>query len=408
MIVLPALGLALRALGAHRVRALLTLLSVWIGALAIVLMSSLAQSGFETLKRGLEEVGGARLLLIVPRSPERAQEKAHAYRQGLTLRDRDRALDGVPHVVDYTLYANRGTHDATSKGGATIRADLVVGDARFLDSLRLVLAAGRGFDEREHREHARVCVVGDAVARALWAGAGVGQQLTIAGVRCRVIGVLRPSQHFGFNVGFRWDELVVIPVEVGVDRFADIAQSSLMLVKTDAPGSNDAVKRIINARLTERHHGIDDFSLIDFAGLLRKFYAAFVIMEAIAGCLAGVALLIGGVGIMNMMLVSVSERVKEIGIQKALGARPAHLRAQFLSEAVLLSVSGGGAGVLVGIGLSLAISSLIRQLVASWVGVVSWGAVLAALSCAAGVGVVFGWLPARRAALLQPVEAMRR
>jgi putative ABC transport system permease protein len=142
--------------------------------------------------------------------------------------------------------------------------------------------------------------------------------------------------------------------------------------------------------------------------MLRKFYAAFVIMEVIASCLAGVALLIGGIGVMNMMLVSVSERTREIGIQKALGAGPAHLRAQFLSEAALLSLAGGVAGTSLGVGIAGVGSLLITRLVSSWVGMTSWVAVCAALLCALSVGIAFGWLPARRAALMAPVEAMRR
>jgi putative ABC transport system permease protein len=181
-----------------------------------------------------------------------------------------------------------------------------------------------------------------------------------------------------------------------------------MLLATDAVTSNDVVKRIINARLVERHHGLDDFSLIDFASVLRKFYAAFVIMEVVASCLAGVALVIGGIGIMNMMLVSVSERTREIGIQKAVGAQPAHLRAQFLSEAALLSLAGGVAGTALGLGVASLASLGVQRLVSSWVGATSWTAVGAALLSALSVGIAFGWLPARRAAHLDPVEAMRR
>jgi putative ABC transport system permease protein len=408
MMLLDALGLAARGLHAHRFRALLTLLSVSIGAFAIVLMSSLAQSGFETIKHGIEEVGGATMILIVPKTPERAEARARAYRLGLTEADRDRVLEGVPHLSEYTLYGSFGSRDVTGDSGALTSADLLAGDQRFADAMRLRIGSGRGFEPAEHREHARVCVVSQVIADELWHGAAPGRQLTIGGVRCRVTGVFAPNQRFGFSIGFEWDRLVLIPAETGGDYFSDMPQQSLLLLKTDAVSSNDVVKRIVNARLADRHHGVDDFSFIDFAGLLRKFYAAFLIMEVIAGCLAGVALLIGGVGIMNMMLVSVNERVREIGIQKAIGARPAQLRAQFLSEAVLLSLVGGLGGVLAGVGLSQLASTLIVRVVSTWVGLVSWNAVLAALLSAAGTGVVFGWLPARRAAQLSPVEAMRR
>jgi putative ABC transport system permease protein len=404
-----ALGLAARALQAHRFRALLTLLSVSIGALGIVLSSSLAQSGFETLKHGLEEVGGAHLLLVVPKTPERAEQKALAYRRGLTVHDRDAVIDALPHVVEHSLFATLGTEDVLGDRGEVGRADLVAGDQHFLDAMQLPIARGRGFDTREHREHARVCVVGHAVAEELWRGAdGLGRQLTIAGLHCRAVGVLERIARFGFSIGFDWDKLVVVPAETGADWFPNLRERSLLLIKTDQVRSNEAVERIVNARLVERHHGVDDFALIDFAALLRKFYAAFAILEVVAGCLAAVALFIGGIGIMNMLLISVSERVREIGIQKAIGASPAQVRAQFLCEAVLLSLAGGLGGVVVGIASSQLISLGLRRLVPSWVGSTAWGAVVVAFVGVCALGVLFGWLPARRAAGLLPVEALRR
>jgi putative ABC transport system permease protein len=354
-------------------------------------------------------VGGARLILIVPRTPERAEAKARAYQLGITPRDRDSIFAALPHVREYSLYANLARRrPATASSGVDSRADLVAADHGFLSTMRLEVAAGRPFEAREHAERARVCVVGHVVAKALWPGGAVGQTLAIEGLRCRVVGVLTPNDRFGFNVGFDWEKLVLIPAETAVDWFPDMPRRTLIVLATDAVSSNDVVKRIINARLVELHHGIDDFSLIDFASILRKFYAAFVIMEVVAGCLAGVALVIGGIGIMNMMLVSVSERTREIGIQKALGAAPAHLRAQFLSEAALLSLAGGVAGTAVGVGFASLASLGVRRVVSAWVGTTSWVAVSVALLCAVGTGVAFGWLPALRAARLAPVEALRR
>jgi len=404
------IGLAARALLAHRFRAALTLLSVFVGASAIVLMTSLAQGGFATLKRGVEEVGGARLILILPKAPERARAKAAAYRKGLTDDDLQRSLTELPHVLDATRFASFRNHDVSADDGSATQADLVAGDQRFVEALRFRIAHGRGFDEREHHEHARVCVIGFPVAQALGRAPGtlLGRQVSIGGLRCRVVGVFAPQPRFGFGLGFDWEKLVVIPAEAAEEHYPDLPQRALVMLVTDAVASNDLVKRVVNARLSETHHGVDDFSLLDFAGMLRKFEQAFVIMEAIAGCLAGVALLIGGVGIMNMMLVSVNERVQEIGIQRAIGARPAHIVAQFLSEAVLLSLSGGGLGVLAGVGLASAASLLLERLIPTWVGSVSWPAVLAALLSSVGTGALFGWLPARRAASLQPVEAVRR
>jgi putative ABC transport system permease protein len=182
----------------------------------------------------------------------------------------------------------------------------------------------------------------------------------------------------------------------------------MLVAKTDDARSNDPVKRILNARLMERHHGVDDFTIYDFSTIMTKFEQVFAILEAIVGLIAGIALLIGGVGVMNMMLVSVSERVREIGIRKALGASPWDISAQFLCEATLLSGLGGLLGTLSGALVASLASVVIQGMVATWVGVVSKAAVAAAMGVSLGVGVGFGWLPARRAGRLDPIVAMRR
>jgi putative ABC transport system permease protein len=230
----------------------------------------------------------------------------------------------------------------------------------------------------------------------------------VAGLRCEVVGVLSRSQRFGVNFGFDWDKLVILPHETVAESLPATRPSAILLIKTDAPSSNESVKRIINLRLLRRHHGIDNFLIIDFSELLRQFYTAFTVMEAIVGGLAGFALLIGGIGIMNMMLVSLTERVREIGILRALGARPRNIRSQFLIEATLLSAFGGIAGVGGGAGAALGASALIVRFSGTWLGGVSYVAVSIALLAALGVGVLFGWLPAQRASALSPVEAMRQ
>jgi putative ABC transport system permease protein len=251
-------------------------------------------------------------------------------------------------------------------------------------------------------------VVGDAVARALWRDSPLARHLSVAGMRCEVAGVLAPSQRVGVSFGFDWDQLVILPFETVAESLTQTRASALMLVKTDAPSSNDYVKRVIDLRLLRRHHGIDNFSIMDFSDILGQFYTAFAVMEAIVGGLASFALLIGGIGIMNMMLVSLSERVREIGILRALGARPGNIRLQFLIEATLLSAVGGVAGVVGGIVAASGTSALIVSFSGAWLGSVSYLAVGISLLAALGVGVLFGWLPAHQAGALSPVEAMRR
>jgi putative ABC transport system permease protein len=402
------LRVAAKSLWAHRFRSGLTVLSIAVGALAIVFMSSLAQSGFETMKRGIEELGGARLILIVPREPVRAKARAQAYERGLTRQDQALVTAELPYLESATRYATAQRKDVMADSGTGMVADLVAADPQFLEFYQFALGRGRTFSKQENLEHARVCVVGSKVAEQLFHGDALGRRLTIGGLRCSVIGVLATSDHVGINMGFNWGTLVVVPAETVFELQPEQRFSTLIVLRSTDAERNDVLTRIINSRLYTRRYEIDDFQLINFAGFMQKYYAIFALMELIVGLIAGVALFIGGIGIMNMMLVSVSERVREIGIRKALGARIGHIRAQFLTEAGLLSLSGGILGALGGMALATVASFVIRQSSPRWAGQVSWVAVLAALGTALGTGLVFGWFPARRASLSDPVEAMRR
>jgi putative ABC transport system permease protein len=176
---------------------------------------------------------------------------------------------------------------------------------------------------------------------------------------------------------------------------------------TDNPKNNEIVKRILNAVLLERHHGVDDFSIFDFEKRLASFYQVFLIMKVIVGLLAGISLLVGGVGIMNIMLVSVSERVREIGIRKALGASPADIGRQFVVEAMLLSGFGGTLGAALGMGGTLLGGVLIHHFKPSWQTQISEPAVTVAVVSAVVIGLVFGYWPAKSASRLDPVTAIR-
>lgn len=402
------LRVAAKSLWTHRFRSGLSLLSVAIGAFAIVLMSSLALSGFETLRRGIEDLGGARLMLVVPKEPMRAKVKAHAFERGLTRLDQDQVFSGLPHLADHCRFASMRDKRVIGDDGKSARADLVAADSRFLEFFDMPLIRGRSFSDHDDAQHASVCVVGRKVSEELGQPSTLGRWLTIGGARCRVIGELEARERYGIGLGFDWQKLIVMPAQTAADSFPEPRRGSMFLLRTDGADYNDIVKRIVDVRLSERHHGIDDFGLLDFAGLLKNFYMVFAVMQALVGCIASLALIIGGVGVMNMMLVSVSERVREIGVRKALGAGPRHIRSQFLTEAALLGGAGGALGAGFGCLAALAASAVIARFLETWVGLLSWPAVLVALGSALTTGLFFGWLPAKRASALSPVEAMRR
>jgi putative ABC transport system permease protein len=401
------LRLAAGAIAATRGRSALTVLSITIGAFAIVVMSSLAQSGLATMSRGIEELGGARLLLVVPKTPERGEAKQDSYAPGLSLTDRERIFRDLPHVAGLSMYSHLGKRDVLAESGARATSDLVAADARFFDVFRMRVGRGRAFTEEDNHAHAALCVVGHKLAAKLGPDP-LGHFLTAGPLRCRVAGVLADNDRFGVGFGFDWTDLVIVPSETLSDLDPSVHAGAIVMVQTDAVSSNEIVKRIINQRLVARHPGLDDFTLYDFAGVMQKFETVFSVMELIVALLAGIALLIGGVGVMNMMLVAVSERVREIGIRKALGARPREIGAQFLTEAVLLAILGGGTGVVSGLGVSAVAAAVIGHYLTSWQPSFAPGPTTAALVVSIAIGILFGWLPAQQAARLDPTTAMRR
>lgn len=401
------LRLAAGAVAATRGRSALTVLSITIGAFAIVVMSSLAESGLATMGRGIEELGGARLVLVAPKSPERGEAKQSSYAPGISLADRERIFRDLPHLEGVSMYSRLGKRDVLAESGERASSDLVAADARFFEVFRMKVARGRAFTEDENRGHATLCVIGHKLAAKLGPDP-LGRFLTAGPLRCRVAGILANNDRFGVGFGFDWTDLVIAPSETLSDLQPDVHARAVVLVQTDDPSSNEVVKRLVNARLVARHPGVDDFTLYDFSGVMKKFATVFAAMELIVALLAGIALLIGGVGVMNMMLVAVSERVKEIGIRKALGAKPREIGAQFLAEAVLLAVLGGGAGVATGLGVASVAALVIAHFLPTWQRSLAPGPTAAALVISVAIGILFGWLPAQKAAQLDPIQAMRR
>lgn len=401
------LRIAARALSAHRFRSILTVSSITLGAFSIVLMSSLANSGLTTLAKDIEELGGARIILIVPKKPERAPGAKDAPSGRFSRRDVAQLFDAIPHTVSRTLYAPLKRVDAQDRTGRVVRTDFVAADTKFFSALNLKLGKGRLYTDEEDRRKAQVCVVAHELANKLFEGDAVGQHLSVGNLRCEVVGQLEKVDHWDINFGFSWLDFVAMPIETVSAERPEARASAIIQLRTDDVAHNDIVKRIANAILVDRHRAMDDFQIWDFNKFMAQFEMIFAIMEAVVGLIAGIALLVGGIGVMNMMLVSVSERTREIGIRKALGASPRAISVQFLSEAALLSGSGGLLGTSTGIAAAIGANLFIQSLQPIWVGRVSAGAVVIALVVSFGVGIGFGWLPARRASRLDPVQAVR-
>ena len=401
-------GVAVRALTAHKFRSLLTVSTITLGAFSIVFMSSLATSGLTTLVRDIESLGGARLILIMPKIPERVPDKGSVSPGRFTPGDREALFQALPFTTARTMFGSFDRTDAQNPRGDFMRTDLVGADAAFFDALNLRLEHGRSFTEDENRQRARVCVVGYEVAQKLYGGRAVGRWSTVDGRRCRIIGQVAKVDHWDVSFGFEWLNFVAIPLETIAETRPEVRSEVHLQIQTEHVSKNDIVKRIANAILVDRHGGVDDYWIWDLSAAVKRLKSVFAVMEAVVGLIAGIALLVGGIGVMNMMLVSVSERTREIGVRRALGASPAAISTQFLYEAMVLSGMGGILGAVLGVLAAVGANTLVRRLQPVWVGEISTGAVGVAVLVSVLIGLGFGFFPARRASRLDPVEALRR
>ncbi|MGQ0644352.1 MAG: ABC transporter permease [Elusimicrobiota bacterium] len=267
-----------------------------------------------------------------------------------------------------------------------------------------VPVAGRFFTEQEDRSRARVAVAGMTVVRELFGGENpLGEFIKLNRVNFQIIGVLPERGSTGWR---DQDDVIIIPLGTAMRRVLGESHVETIDVEVASAGQMEPVEEGIRTLMIRRHRlppsQHESFRIRNLAEMQEALSETSRTMALLLASIAAISLLVGGIGIMNIMLVSVTERTREIGLRKALGARRADILAQFLSEAVLVSVTGGLAGIALGWAVTLAMSR-----VAGWAAAVSPGSVLLAFVFSAGVGVVFGLWPARQASLLNPIQALR-
>jgi len=394
------LALALREVRRHLLRSFLTVLGIVIGVAAVVTMVTIGRGATQAVQDQITSLG-TNLLFVRPGqrvSPGR-DGGAPLFRHA----DADAIAAQVPGVRAAAPQVGAG---AVVVYGARNWSSFVHGSTvdYFLINNR-TLADGRIFDETEVLGGAAVCVIGSTVRRELFGAAEpIGSRLRVRQVSCEVIGLMDTRGQGA--TGQDLDDLVVMPIETVQRRMVGHRNVGTLLVSMDDGADTAAVIAGISQLLRERRHLAEadenNFLVIDTRQLAQTLADTSRVLTALLGAVAAVSLLVGGIGIMNIMLVSVTERTREIGIRLAVGARGRDVLRQFLVEAVTLAALGGLVGLVLAVGASLALTRVMG------VPYLFDPAVhLGAFGFAAALGVVFGYLPARRAARLDPIVALR-
>jgi macrolide transport system ATP-binding/permease protein len=434
-----AIATAGRALGRNKMRSALTMLGIFIGVAAVIAMVAIGQGASASVRDQIASLGSNLIIVLPGATTANGVRAGFGSRSTLTVGDA-LAIQKEARSVALTGYVNRQAAQVVS--ATTNWSTNITGTtADHIEIADWPVARGRFFTGEEDHAAANLCVLGQTVANNLFAPGvdPVGQTVRIKAVLMRVIGVMSPKGQN--NWGQDQDDVVFIPFQtaqrkvIGAAAANPVATSTAFystspfnstnvrtsvfgnvpklngmvnVIELKTSGSDliqpaiDQVTQILHQRHRVQFNQDDDFTVRSLEDIAQAAQGAAQVMTMLLAAVASISLLVGGIGIMNILLVSVTERTREIGIRMAIGARRSHILLQFLVEALLLSLIGGLAGAILGIAASRLISSL-----AGWPTLVSPASILIAFLFSAAVGIFFGYYPARKASLLDPIDALR-
>jgi putative ABC transport system permease protein len=406
---LAALRSALKALAANALRSVLTMLGIIIGVAAVITMIAVGRGATERVQDQMKGLG-SNIMLVLPGGVSQAGVRLGAQtRQRLTEED---ALAIAYEIPEVQVAAPTSRTSGQAVFGNTNWGTSIFGVTNdYLEARDWGLQSGRLFDGAEMSGSAKVAWVGATVARELFGDQDpVDQTVRVRGIPMKVLGVLAVK---GQNsMGQDQDDVLMVPISTlrnrlwGGDASSKLKRVGAVSVKV-REGQNmkaveESIKDLLRQRFKVQPGGDDPFQIRNLTEILQAQEESSRVMTLLLAAVAGISLLIGGIGIMNIMLVSVTERTREIGLRMAVGARGKDILAQFLIEATTLSLIGGALGVLLGAGATLAVGHF-----AGWKVAMTVDAVVLAVGFSALVGVFFGYYPARRAAQLLPIAALR-
>jgi putative ABC transport system permease protein len=402
---LMIIRIAFRALARNKARAALTMLGIIIGVSAVIIMVSIGQGAQASVQAQIESMG-TNLLFVSAGAQNLGGVRTGTGDNGtntLTVEDLDAIKREVPSVSMVSPMINaRAQLVAANQNWSTSVQGV---SEQFPDIRKWAVGSGDFFTDSDVRTAARVIVVGQTVADNLFPGQdAVGQTIRVQNMPFRVVGVMaRKGQD---PQGRDQDDTAFAPYTSVQKKILGTTRVQIAYVSAVSQDATYTAQQQITDLLRQRHKlaasAPDDFTVRNMSDVAEAANQTNSIMTILLGSIAGVSLLVGGIGIMNIMLVSVTERTREIGIRMAIGARSSAVRSQFLIESVVLSLTGGLAGILLGVLASVVVPSML-----GWPTLVSTASIIGSVVFSAGVGIFFGYYPARKAAALDPIDALR-
>jgi putative ABC transport system permease protein len=401
---------ALRGLKTHKSRSLLTILGIVIGITSIILIMSLGRGAQDLILSQIQGMGSLTIAIVPGREATSPTDVAQTLSD--SLKDRDLKLlqnkanaPDVKEIIPIVFGAETATYKSE-----TYRLTIFGSGASMISVFDLHPSEGESFSEEDVRTRAEVVVIGSKVKEKLFGtDNAIGQKIRLKGRNFRVIAVL-PQQGQSSFVNF--DEVAIVPYTTAQQYLFGIKYFNRLIAQATSEKYIDQAVSQIKQTLRDSHNitdpAKDDFNVQSQADIAKRIKSVTTVLTLFLTAVAAISLMVGGVGIMNIMLVSVTERTREIGLRKALGATNKNIMYQFLTEAVTLTVIGGAVGILLGSVFSLIASILIIKFGGlDWSFTFPWGAAILGIGVSAVVGLVFGIYPARQASLKSPMEALR-
>ena len=405
MDLLNIIRVAFRALQRNKMRAALTMLGIIIGVSAVVAMVSIGQGAQAAVQAQIDSIG-TNLLFVSAGAQNVGGVRSGTGDSGtntLTVEDLDAIKREVPSVAMVTPSVT--TRGQLVAGNANWNTQIQGVSEQFPDIRKWAVGSGQFFSDSDVRTAARVLVIGRTIADNLFAGGDpVGQTIRVQNLPFQVVGVMaRKGQD---QQGRDQDDIAFTPYTTVQNKILGSPRVQVAFVSAVSADATYTAQDQIAELLRQRHklgpNEPDDFTVRNMSDIAEAANQTNSTMTLLLACIAGVSLLVGGIGIMNIMLVSVTERTREIGIRMAIGARSSAVRSQFLIESVVLSVTGGLFGIVLGVAVSLSIPKML-----GWPTLISSMAIVGSVIFSIAVGVFFGYYPARKAASLDPIEALR-